>query len=132
VSRPGNFTTGLSQLNRQGRKSAYGHRFTANLVSSLRRHWDIPCFERPTNPPEGELLTIKQTAAALGVAASTIHRWMASSLANNSRRALLGEFVSPMICARASQKKLPTDISPYTKPCAYWAFRGKPCGSQAW
>jgi DNA invertase Pin-like site-specific DNA recombinase/predicted DNA-binding transcriptional regulator AlpA len=63
-------------LNRQGRKSAYGHRFTANLVSNLRRHWNIPCFERPTNSPEGELLTIKQTAAALGVATSTIHRWL--------------------------------------------------------
>jgi predicted DNA-binding transcriptional regulator AlpA len=63
-------------LNRQDRKSAYGHRFTANLVGNLRRHWNIPCFERPTNPPEGELLTIKQTADALGVATSTIHRWL--------------------------------------------------------
>lgn len=63
-------------LNRQGRRSAYGHRFTVNLVASLRRNWDIPCFERPTNPPEGELLNIKQTAVALGVAASTIHRWL--------------------------------------------------------
>jgi DNA invertase Pin-like site-specific DNA recombinase len=63
-------------LNRQDRKSAYGHRFTANLVGNLRRHWNISCFERPTNPPEGELLTIKQTAAALGVATSTIHRWL--------------------------------------------------------
>jgi DNA invertase Pin-like site-specific DNA recombinase/predicted DNA-binding transcriptional regulator AlpA len=63
-------------LNRQGRKSAYGHRFTANIVSSLRRQWDIPCFERAINPPEGELLNIKQIAAELGVAASTIHRWL--------------------------------------------------------
>ena len=63
-------------LNRQGRKSAYGHRFTVNLVGNLRRHWDIPCFERSTNPPEGELLNIKQTAAELGVATSTIHRWL--------------------------------------------------------
>ena len=63
-------------LNRQDRKSAYGHRFTANLVGNLRRHWSIPCFERPTSPPEGELLTIKQTATALGVATSTIHRWL--------------------------------------------------------
>ena len=63
-------------LNRQDRKSAYGRRFTANLVGNLRRHWSIPCFERPTNPPEGELVTIKQTAAALGVATSTIHRWL--------------------------------------------------------
>jgi predicted DNA-binding transcriptional regulator AlpA len=63
-------------LNRQDRKSAYGHRFTANLVGNLRRHWSIPCFERPTSPPEGELLTIKQTATALDVATSTIHRWL--------------------------------------------------------
>ena len=63
-------------LNRQDRKSAYGHRFTANLVGNLRRHWSIPCFERPTSPPEGELLTIKQAATALGVATSTIHRWL--------------------------------------------------------
>ncbi|MGH8515351.1 MAG: helix-turn-helix domain-containing protein, partial [Gammaproteobacteria bacterium] len=63
-------------LNRQDRKSAYGYRFTANLVGNLRRHWSIPCFERPKGPPEGELLTIKQTAAALGVATSTIHRWL--------------------------------------------------------
>jgi DNA invertase Pin-like site-specific DNA recombinase len=63
-------------LNRQGRKSAYGHRFTAHIVGSLRRHWDIPCFERAANPPEGELLNIKQIAAELGVATSTIHRWL--------------------------------------------------------
>ena len=67
-------------LNRQDRKSAYGHRFTANLVGNLRRHWNIACFERPTNSPEGELLTIKQTATALGVATSTIHRWLNNGL----------------------------------------------------
>ena len=32
-------------LNRQGRKTARGHRFEGNRVSSLRRHWNIPCFE---------------------------------------------------------------------------------------
>jgi predicted DNA-binding transcriptional regulator AlpA len=42
----------------------------------LRRNWDIPCFERPTSLPGGELLNIKQTAVALGVAPSTIHRWL--------------------------------------------------------
>jgi excisionase family DNA binding protein len=61
-------------LNRQDRKTAYGHRFTANHVGSLRRHWHIPRFEPPATPPQGELLTIKQAAAALGVATSTIHR----------------------------------------------------------
>jgi len=59
-------------LNRQGRKSAYGHRFTANLVGSLPRQWDIPRFERAINPPEGELLNIKQIVAELGVASKSM------------------------------------------------------------
>jgi predicted DNA-binding transcriptional regulator AlpA len=63
-------------LNRQQRTSAYGHRFTANIVSSLRRNWNIARYELPTTPPEGELLNIQQTAEILGVATSTIHRWL--------------------------------------------------------
>jgi predicted DNA-binding transcriptional regulator AlpA len=61
-------------LNRQGRITAYGHRFIAGRVGNLRRHWDIPCFEPTAGAPEGELLTIKKAAVALGVAPSTIHR----------------------------------------------------------
>ncbi len=71
-------------LNRQGRTTAYGHRFIAGRVGNLRRHWDIPCFEptpvglQPTGlsrgAPEGELLTITKAAVVLGVAPSTIHR----------------------------------------------------------
>jgi DNA invertase Pin-like site-specific DNA recombinase len=61
-------------LNRQGRTTAYGHRFIAGRVGNLRRHWDIPCFESTADPPEGELMTIKKVAVALGVAPSTIHR----------------------------------------------------------
>jgi DNA invertase Pin-like site-specific DNA recombinase/sugar-specific transcriptional regulator TrmB len=63
-------------LNRQERRTAYGHRFTANLVGNLRRHWNISRFERPDTSPDGELLTIKQIATALDVAASTVHRWL--------------------------------------------------------
>jgi predicted DNA-binding transcriptional regulator AlpA len=63
-------------LNRQGKSTAYGHRFTTNRVGNLRRHWNIPRFE-PTNPPtEGELVNIKQAAHILGIAPSTIHRWL--------------------------------------------------------
>jgi DNA invertase Pin-like site-specific DNA recombinase/uncharacterized protein YndB with AHSA1/START domain len=61
-------------LNRQGRSTAYGHRFEANRVGNLRRHWDIPCFEPSAARAEGELLTIKKAAAVLGVAPSTLHR----------------------------------------------------------
>jgi hypothetical protein len=61
-------------LNRQERRTAYGHRFTANLVGGLRRHWNIPNFKRPSTAPEGELVNIRQAAVALDVAASTVHR----------------------------------------------------------
>ena len=63
-------------LNRQDRKTAYGHRFTANHVGNLRRHWQIPRFEPASTRPKGELLTIKQAAAVLGIATSTAHRWL--------------------------------------------------------
>jgi DNA invertase Pin-like site-specific DNA recombinase len=61
-------------LNRQGRVTAYGHRFVARRVGNLRRYWKIPCFEPTTAAAEGELMTIRTAAAALGVAPSTIHR----------------------------------------------------------
>ncbi len=63
-------------LSRQGRRTATDMRFTTNRVSSLRNHWGIPCFQRPPQPPEGELLTVDRTAERLGVAASTVHRWL--------------------------------------------------------
>jgi DNA invertase Pin-like site-specific DNA recombinase/predicted DNA-binding transcriptional regulator AlpA len=61
-------------LNRQGRTTAQGHRFEAGRVCNLRRHWQIPCFEPKTVAAEGELLSIKKAASALGAAPSTIHR----------------------------------------------------------
>jgi excisionase family DNA binding protein len=67
-------------LNRQQRTTAYGHRFTANHVGNLRRHWNIDRHQPPARPPEGEALTIKQAAATLGVATSTIHRWLNDGL----------------------------------------------------
>jgi len=63
-------------LNRQGRTTATGLRFTANLVGNLRRHWKIPRFEPPTESPEGELASIKQAAKILDIAPSTLHRWL--------------------------------------------------------
>lgn len=63
-------------LNRQGRTTARGLRFTAQLVGNTRRHWHIPrCQPRPENPA-GELLSIAQAAKALEVAPSTLHRWV--------------------------------------------------------
>lgn len=63
-------------LNRQGRKTARGESFTANRVASLRTHWKIPCYQAPAKIVEGELLTVGAAAAQLGVAASTLLRWL--------------------------------------------------------
>jgi DNA invertase Pin-like site-specific DNA recombinase len=63
-------------LNRQGRKTARGESFTANRVASLRRHWKIPCYQAPAKAAEGELLTVEAAAHQLGVAASTLLRWL--------------------------------------------------------
>jgi hypothetical protein len=63
-------------LNRQGRTTVYGHRFEAGRVGNLRRHWDIPCFEARPSSTKGELASIKKAAVVLGVAPSTLHRWL--------------------------------------------------------
>jgi len=63
-------------LNRQGRRSARGERFTTTMISSLRTYWDIPCFKPPTTPPNGELVTVTEAARRLQIAPSTLLRWL--------------------------------------------------------
>jgi DNA invertase Pin-like site-specific DNA recombinase len=64
-------------LNRQGKTTARGMRFTANRVSSLRTHWEIPCFKAPFEEEStGEIVAIDRAAEILGVAPSTVHRWL--------------------------------------------------------
>ena len=63
-------------LNRQGRKTARGESFTASRVASLRHSWKIPCYHAPAQPAEGQLLTVDAAAKQLGVAASTLLRWL--------------------------------------------------------
>ena len=63
-------------LNRQGRSTATGERFTRNRVSSLRASWAIPRHQPPTDQPAGELVTIAEAAKVLAVAPSTVHRWL--------------------------------------------------------
>jgi DNA invertase Pin-like site-specific DNA recombinase/uncharacterized protein YndB with AHSA1/START domain len=64
-------------LNRQERKTAMGERFTANQVGSLRRYRNIPRFQPPSEPPSGELVSIRKAAQILGMNTSSIHRWLA-------------------------------------------------------
>jgi DNA invertase Pin-like site-specific DNA recombinase len=63
-------------LNRQGRRTARCHRFTAPLVGNLRRYWKIPRFVPAADPPEGPLVNVRQAAKILGTAPSTAHRWL--------------------------------------------------------
>lgn len=63
-------------LNRQGRKTATGLSFIANRVSSLRTHWNIPCFESRPQMGDAECMTVERAARTLGVAPSTLHRWL--------------------------------------------------------
>ena len=75
-------------LNRQGRRTAKGHRFEGNRVGNLRTHWKIPCFVRKAEATDGELLTIARAAIALGVAPSTIHRLLNDGI-------IAGEQITP-------------------------------------
>jgi DNA invertase Pin-like site-specific DNA recombinase len=75
-------------LNRQGRKTAMGERFTANQVGSLRRYREIPRFQAPAEPPPGELVSIRKAAQILGMNTSSIHRWLADGF-------IAGEQVTP-------------------------------------
>lgn len=75
-------------LNRQGRKTAYGLPFTANRIGSLRTHWKIPCFEPAPTPPGGACMTIADAAHSLGIAPSTLHRWLGEGF-------IAGEQITP-------------------------------------
>jgi hypothetical protein len=63
-------------LNRQGRRTVRGQRFTVPGVAGLRRYWRIPGFVRPATPPQGQLVNIRQAAKILAIAPSTLHRWL--------------------------------------------------------
>jgi len=75
-------------LNRQGRRTANGDRFTANKVGNLRRYWQIPRFDPTKVSSEGELVTIQRAAEILGVVPSTVHRWLADGF-------IAGEQITP-------------------------------------
>lgn len=75
-------------VNRQGRKTVHGDPFTANKVGNLRRYWKIPRFTPGTAPLEGDLMTITKAAEILGVAPSTVHRWVSDGF-------IAGEQITP-------------------------------------
>jgi hypothetical protein len=75
-------------LNRQGRRSATGERFTVNIIGSLRRYRQIPKHQPAEHEPEGDPLTIAKAAEILAVAPSTLHRCLTSGI-------IVGEQLTP-------------------------------------
>jgi DNA-binding transcriptional regulator YdaS (Cro superfamily) len=63
-------------LNRQGRKTATGQRFTAGHVANLRRYHKMNRYQSEADVSEGDLVTVQKAAEILGVVPSTLHRWL--------------------------------------------------------
>jgi DNA invertase Pin-like site-specific DNA recombinase/predicted DNA-binding transcriptional regulator AlpA/biotin operon repressor len=65
-------------LNKQGRRSGTGLRFTETRVRGLRQRAGIPAAPPPD--PASELVTLDEAAAALAVSTATIRRWLKDGL----------------------------------------------------
>jgi len=75
-------------LNRQGRRTPRGLSYTAGRVQGLRHYWKIDCHQPDDQPQEGPVLTVADAAAQLGLAPSTLHRWLGDGF-------IAGEQVTP-------------------------------------
>jgi DNA invertase Pin-like site-specific DNA recombinase len=75
-------------LNRQGRHTARELSFTASRVQSLRHHHQIPRYQPNNQPQDGELLNVSAAAKVLGIAPSTLLRWLNDGF-------VLGEQITP-------------------------------------
>ena len=84
-------------LNRQGRKTATGERFTANHVGSLRRYRNIARFQPQAEPPNGQLVSIRKAAQILGMNTFSTHRWLADGF-------IAGEQVTPRAMADSNHR----------------------------
>src|SRR5215217_1176394 len=75
-------------LNRQHRRTARELSFTASRVQSLRHHHKIPCHQPGNAPTKEEPLTVADAAHELGLAPSTLHRWLGDGF-------IAGEQITP-------------------------------------
>jgi hypothetical protein len=75
-------------LNRQGRKTATGQRFTAGHVGNLRRYHKMDRYQPQAAVSEGEPVTVQKAAEILGVVPSTLHRWLNAGF-------IVGEQITP-------------------------------------
>ena len=75
-------------LNRQGRKTATGQRFTAGHVGNLRRYHKMDRYQPQAEVSEGKSVTVQKAAEILGVVPSTLHRWLTAGF-------IVGEQITP-------------------------------------
>lgn len=64
-------------LNRQGRRTVSGDRFTAHHVQALRYHRGIACYKPPAQAQAGMSVPVRRAAEILNVAPGTVLRWIA-------------------------------------------------------
>ena len=98
-------------LNRQGRRTPRGMSYTAGKVQGLRHYWGIPRHQPATSAPaEGELLNVAQAARQLGIAPSTLLRWLNDGF-------IAGEQVTPgapwRVRLTSELRGMLTDTTPY-------------------
>jgi len=70
-------------LNRQGRRTGKGNRWTKKRVASARRRYVIDGHRRPY--PDPEVLSMQQAAQYCGVSSTTIKRLVSSGLLNRDQ-----------------------------------------------
>ena len=88
-------------LNKQGRKTGKGNRFTSHRVNSLRHAHNIPCFE-PGVSPGGEIadgvttFNLNQARRKLGVSIATVLRWLKEGWLQGRQATQFARWVIPI------------------------------------
>ena len=73
-------------LNRQGRLSATGERFTAQIVGGVRRYRGIPRHQPPANATDGELVSVTKAAEILQVVEKAVYTPLGGGAAGTNER----------------------------------------------
>jgi DNA invertase Pin-like site-specific DNA recombinase len=75
-------------MNKQGRRTARGAKYTAARVSGLKRSRGLPAHNHTKPDPDAPAMTVAQAAEALGVNPSTVHRCLNDGI-------IIGEKLTP-------------------------------------
>src|SRR5206468_159537 len=115
-------------LNRQHRRTPRGLSYTAGRVQGLRHYWGIPRHQDTADNQEGDLLTVANAARELGLAPSTLHRWLSDGFIGGEQLTpgAPGGSGSPPPSAPCSWTTPPTAGWPCWKPPSPTASPARP------